>query len=358
MSDRLRSTLVLAPVVVLALVASACVNNSGKPAGASGGSGTKRIDFIFTGYTPPYFAPMAKGVKDAASHYSNLDVKVLSANGDASTEISDIKEAVAQGVDGIILNTIDASVTPAARQAMTQGVPIVTIDRDVNDPSGRVAFIGAKDKVLGRKQTQYALAYLHKHHFKQPWNVVILQGTQGSSTAIDREKGAMSALKPYVDKGHVNVILNQSANFDTATAQQLMGTELSKTTNIQLIIAGNDAMALGAINALKSHNLTPGKDVLVVGADAQPESLDAIKQGTQLDTVTHSPYVEAFWAVEAMANYLAAHTKPPAQFPDGDVTIPMVVVTRANVDRVTAWGTPQTIPPLPYGKARSYPAGR
>jgi ABC-type sugar transport system substrate-binding protein len=348
---------VLAVLVALGLIASACVNNSGKPAGASGSSGPKKIDFIFTGYTPPYFAPMAKGVKDAASHYSNFDVNVLSANGDASTEISDIKEAVSQGIDGIILNTIDASVSPAAQQAMSQGVPVVTIDRDVNDPKGRVAFIGAKDTVLGQKQTQYALNYLSQHHVKQPWNVVILQGTQGSSTAIDREKGAMSVLKPYVDKGQVKVVLNQSADFDTAAAQQLMSTELSKTTDIQLIVAGNDAMALGAINALKSHNLTPGKDVLVVGADAQPESLDAIKQGTQLDTVTHSPYVEAFWAVEAMANYLDNHTKPSSQFPAGAVTIPMVVVTGDNIGSVSAWGTPSKIPPLPYGTASSYPAG-
>jgi ABC-type sugar transport system substrate-binding protein len=128
---------------------------------------------------------------------------------------------------------------------------------------------------------------------------------------------------------------------------------LAKTRNIQLIICGNDAMALGVITALKDHGITPGKSVFVVGADAQPESLRAIQTGTQLDTVTHSPYLEAVWAVEAMSNYLQSKIKPPAgKFPQGNVVIPMTLVTRENVGTIGPWGTPSTIPPLPYGHSR------
>jgi ABC-type sugar transport system substrate-binding protein len=88
----------------------------------------------------------------------------------------------------------------------------------------------------------------------------------------------------------------------------------------------------------------------VVGADAQPETMDAIKTGTQLDTVTHSPFVEAFWAVEAMQAYLKNGAKPPeAKFPNGNVIIPMTLVDKANAAKIAAWGTPEQIPPLPYG---------
>ena len=136
----------------------------------------------------------------------------------------------------------------------------------------------------------------------------------------------------------------------------MVGAELAKTTDVQLIVCANDAMALGAINALKDHGMTPGQKTLVAGADAQPESLDAVKGGTQFDTVTHSPFVEAYWAVEAIANELASHTKPPAdKFPHGDVIIPMTLVTQQNVGQIAAWGTPETIPPLPYGKSQSWP---
>ncbi len=344
----------------LALLATACGSSSSPSPSASASapaSGKSLVYFIFTGYTPPYFAPMAQGIKDAGKHYPQLDIKILSANGSASVEISQIKEAVAAGAKGIILNPVDESVTSAAKQAMAQGVPVVTVDRDISDPTGRIAFIGDQDVLLGQAEARTCVEYLHTHNVAPPWHVVDLQGTLGSSTAIDREKGIEDVLKPAEQAGAVKVVLNQSANFDTGTAQTLVSEFLAKTHDIQLVLASNDAMALGAINALKSGGLQPGKQVYVCGADAQPESLADIKTGTQLATVTHSPYVEAFWGVEALANDLSYGTKPPtSKFPDGAIYIPQTVVTAANVAQISGWGTPLTVPPLPYGRASAYPS--
>lgn len=314
------------------------------------------VYFIFTGYAYPYFAPMAEAVKQAAAHYPDLSIRIVNADNSASQEITDIKEAAAAGAKGIILNTIQESVTGAAKQAVQQGIPIVTVDRDVASSAARIAFIGDNDETLGREETQYAIDALRQKNLPKPWHVIVLQGTLGASVSIGRLKGTMDVLDPLVKDGTVQVVLNQSANFETAAAQSMMAAELAKTTNIQLVVCANDAMALGVINALKAHGITPGQQTLVAGADAQPESLDAVKSGAQLDTVTHAPFVEAYWAVEAMANELADHTKPPAdKFPHGDVIIPMTLVTQQNVDQIAAWGTPQTIPPLPYGKSQSYP---
>ena len=314
------------------------------------------VYFIFTGYAYPYFAPMADAVKEAASHYPNLSLRIVNANNSASQEITDIKEATAAGAKAIILNTIQESVTGAARQAMQQGIPIVTVDRDVSTPNARIAFIGDNDETLGREETQAAIDALKQRNVPKPWHVVVLQGTLGASVSIGRLKGTMDVLQPLVTDHSVDIVLNQSANFETETAQTMVGAELAKTTDVQLIVCANDAMALGAINALKDHGMTPGQKTLVAGADAQPESLDAVKGGTQFDTVTHSPFVEAYWAVEAIANELASHTKPPAdKFPHGDVIIPMTLVTQQNVGQIAAWGTPETIPPLPYGKSQAWP---
>lgn len=352
-THRLRWRVGIGVAATASLLLAAC-GSSG-----SGGSGASKqlVYFIFNGYTPPYFAPMAAGIQAVAKHYPNLDIKILSANGSASTEISQIHQAVAAGAKGIVLNPIDGSVTGAAKSAMTGGVPVVTLDRDVSDPSARIAFIGDNDVLLGKQEAQACLQGAAKAGLPTPYQVVVLQGTLGASTAVNRLAGTQQALAPVVAAGQAKVVLNQSADFDTAKAQTLMSEFLARTTNISLVIAGNDAMALGAINALRSAGLTPGSKTLVCGADAQPESLAAIKAGTQYDTVTHSPYVEAFWAVEALANYLKNKTKPPATYPNGNVLIPQEVVTKANVATVSAWGTPQTIAPLPYGTAQSYPAG-
>ncbi len=284
-----------------------------------------------------------------------MSIKIVNANNSASQEITDIKEAVAAGAKGIILNTVQESATGAARQAMQQGVPVVTVDRDVAEPAARVAFIGDNDETLGREEAQYAVDVLQKNATKKPWHVVVLQGTLGASVSIGRLKGTMDVLGPLVKDGSVQIVLNQSANFATDTAQATISAELAKTADIQLIDCANDAMALGAINALKTHGVTPGQQTLVAGADAQPESMDAIKAGTQLDTVTHSPFVEAFWAVESMDNVLAHDTKPPAdKFPNGDIIIPMTLVTQQNAGQIAGWGTPESIPPLPYGTSQTF----
>ena len=321
---------------------------------ADAATAPKEVYFIFTGYAYPYFAPMADAVKQAATHFPDMTVKIVNANNSPSQEITDLNEAIAAGAKGIILNTVQESVTGAAEKAMKAGIPVVTVDRDVSHPAARIAFIGDDDVTLGREMTQFGVDTLAKNNVKKPWHVVVLQGTLGASVSIGRLKGAMDVLQPLIDKKEVQVVLNQSADFATDKAQAMISTELAKTTDIQLVVCGNDAMALGVIKALQTHHLTPGKDTYVVGADAQPESLDAVKAGTQLDTVTHAPFVEAYWAVEAMENYLKDGTKPPAKLQHGDVIVPMTVVSAANVAQISAWGTPEQIAPLSYGKSEAY----
>lgn len=327
---------------------------TGVASAAARASTIKTVDFIFTGYAYPYFAPMAQAVEEAASLYPNLNVKIISANNSAPQETAEVNEAVASGVAGIILNPVNEAVSSAAANAMRHHIPVVTIDRDVASPSARIVFIGDSDVILGETQTRYALQYLAAHHIPTPWHVVLLEGTLGASTAIDRLQGAMKVLQPYVKSGKVKIVFNQSANFATDTAQQMMTEFLAKDSDVQLVVAGNDAMALGAITAIQNHHLALGKSIFVVGADAQPQSLTAIADGQQLDTVTHSPFVEAYWAVEAMYNYLFFHIAPPARFKNHDILIPMTLVTKANVNKISAWGTPAIIPPLPYGRSTSH----
>jgi ABC-type sugar transport system substrate-binding protein len=342
----------VAAVIGAALV----VSGMGWGLSPAGAQAAKLVYFIFTGFNYPYFAPMADGVRATAKYYPELNIRVVSANNSSSTEISQVNEAIAAGAKGIILNPISDSLTSVSASALGRGIPVVTIDRDVATPSARNVFIGDKDVVLGQEETDYALKYMADHNVPTPWNVVILQGTLGASTAIDRMKGTMQALDPYIKNGKAKVVLNQSADFATAQAQKMISELLAKTTQVQLIACGNDAMALGAILAIKDHGLTPGKDILVVGADAQPQSLAAIKDGEQLDTVTHSPYLEAVWAVEAMANWLNGVKPAAATYPNGDVIIPMTLVSQENVSKISDWGTPEVIPPLPYGMGKAVPS--
>lgn len=341
-----------APILValLGMLLAACSTTPTSSAKTNSTAAHKLIYFIYNGPTPPYFAPMASAITDVSKYYPSMTIKTINANSSATTEAEDVSEAIAAGANGIILNTISETDTTAAANAMAQHIPVVTIDRDVSDPADRIAFIGDNDIELGKSTTQYALEKLAAMHIPTPWNVVVLEGTLGASVTIGREKGTMEALQPYINDGKVHVILNQSGNFSTSTAQSIMDTELAKTTNIQLVASANDAMSEGAIAAFESHGITPGKTVLITGSDGQPQSLVDIENGTQLDSYAHPPYIEAYWAVEAMWNYLYHKTTPPkSKFPNGKVLVPEKVITKANLSTVHAWGTPSVVPPLPYG---------
>ena len=110
---------------------------AGAAAAATTAEAPKSVYFIFTGYAYPYFAPMAEAVKQAANHYPDMSIRIVNANNSASDEISDINEAVAAGARGIILNTVQESVTATAEKAMKAGVPVVTVDRRL--PAGQGA---------------------------------------------------------------------------------------------------------------------------------------------------------------------------------------------------------------------------
>ena len=59
----------------------------------------QKIDFIFTGYSYPYFAPMAAAIREISTYYPDLQIKIIDANNSPATQISDIKEAIADNVN-------------------------------------------------------------------------------------------------------------------------------------------------------------------------------------------------------------------------------------------------------------------
>ncbi len=344
--------LLIVPALVSLLALSAFAASTATPTHPA-----RLIYFIISSNGSPYMGSMQKAAEKASVHFSDLALTIMNAHNSASEEISDINAAVAAGAKGIILDPVQESVVAAARAATSRGIPLITVDRDFTDTSARMAFVGADEENVGRMETQYAVDYLGRHHVSTPWNVAVLQGTEGLSESAARLKGAMDVLQPLVEKGAAKIVLNASANFSTQDAQGMMRRLLTDngTGYVQLVVCGSDAEALGAINAVMEIGTGLGTRTFVVGANANPQGLQAVRDGIQLDTVTHSPYVEAYWAVEAMHDYLLNGTRPSAaKLPNGEVTIPLTLVTRANAPTLMDWGTPRVITSLPYGPSQSY----
>jgi ribose transport system substrate-binding protein len=151
---------------------------------------------------------------------------------------------------------------------------VFLIDREAVGAPGTdyVTFIGSNFVEEGQRAGDWVVKNTNGKA-----GVIILEGTAGASVARDRNQGFMDAIKNSPD---IKILASQPADFVRANGQKVMENLIqAHGKNITVVYAHNDEMALGAIQALKSANMNPGKDVLVVSVDGQKSALEAITAG-------------------------------------------------------------------------------
>ncbi|HET7716653.1 MAG TPA: substrate-binding domain-containing protein [Bauldia sp.] len=250
----------------------------------------------------PFFVHMMNQMKAEAEALGGITV--IESDGQDSTpkQTADVETAIVQGVDGIVISPreVDA-MAPALQQAVDAGVPVVTIDRRVDNVPGILAHVGADNVKGGEAQGEFIMKL-----FPDGATIINLQGTPGASPAIDRSKGLHNVLDQYPDK--YKFVFEQTANFRRADGLSVTESALGgMDTPPDVIVAGNDDMIFGAIEALKARNLT---DVVTVGFDALPEALVQVRDGTLTATVEQFPGGQSRGAVQALVKYLRDGVKP------------------------------------------------
>ncbi|MEM0196567.1 MAG: substrate-binding domain-containing protein [Sulfolobales archaeon] len=293
----------------------------------------------------PYFVALRDGASKAVEELRqkgvSIDLVVHDAKDDPSLQVSQIEAVVGARVSAILINPVHMeAVQPALRKAVDAGIPVITTDRDVADRTLRVVFIGT-DNVKGAEQAaQELVRALEKSGKPTPWKVVILNGIPGTTAAEDRKKGFHNVLDSLVAQGKVVIVAEEVANFRRDQGLSVTESILAKG-RFDALIAANDEMALGAIQAIEGAGLKPGVDIIVVGYDAIPDAVDAVRAGKMYATIAQSPFLQGYWAVYA-AFYRCYFSWKPAQ---DWIPTPTVVVTKANVDTFsTEVASPKPLP--------------
>ena len=225
-------------------------------------------------------------------------------------QIRAIENFVNQKVDAIILAPVkETGWEPALEKAKAAGIPVILSDRGVKlkDPSLYVTLVGPDFVEEGRMAGRWLAK---KTNGK--CNIVELQGTTGSSPAIDRKKGFQEIISQYPG---MKIIKSQTGDFKRTGGKAVMEAFIkAEGKNIQAVYAHNDDMALGAIEALKDAGMNPGKDVYIVSVDAVKAAFEAMIAGTLNATVECSPLLGPglFDACEKAVN----HEPLPKQIPN------------------------------------------
>jgi galactofuranose transport system substrate-binding protein len=236
-----------------------------------------------------------------------IDLKFADAQQKQENQIKAIRSFIAQGVDAILLAPVVAtgwdSVLQEAKEAE---IPVVLLDRQVDSSDDLYLTSVGSDLV---HEGNVAGQWLVDEVAGKDCNVVELQGTTGSSPAIDRKNGFEQAIS-----GHDNIKItrSQTGDFTRTKGKEVMESFLKAEDggkNICALYAHNDDMAVGAIQAIKEAGLKPGSDILVVSIDAVPDIFQAMAAGEANATVELTPNM-AGPAFDALDAYMKDGTMP------------------------------------------------
>lgn len=285
--------------------------------GGSSDSGKGEVSVFYYTYSDTYISSvrsaMDKLLTNAGLKYQNYD-----ANGNQTTQTEQVTTALAKGSKLLVVNVVDTGSNDAAQnivdQAKAQNVPVIFFNRSVDESVvtsyDKSVFVGTDYEMAGHMQGEMIGKYLVENYDKLDLNgdgkisYVMFKGQEGNMEAIartqygveDANKVLKEAGKPeleFYDASNKNkYLVDQNGQWSSAAATDYMGTILAQYSEanknmVELVIANNDEMALGAVSALQTagYNKEGTKAIPVFGVDATDAAKSAIKSGAMVGTI-------------------------------------------------------------------------
>ena len=251
-------------------------------------------------------------------------IQVEDAGNDVGKQLSQIQNMIAQKYDAIIVNPVDTDATPKMTKTVSEaGIPLIYVNRKPVDfaklPAG-VAFVASDEKVSGTLETQEVCRLL-----KGKGDILVLMGDLSNEAARTRTKDIEEVIATKECAG-MKIVDKREGSWDRTKAQDITTNWLSSGIKFDAIIANNDEMAIGAINALKAaKKWTPAS--IVAGVDATPDALASMKAGDLKATVFQNAAGQGSGAVDAALKLIKK--QPVERF----VNIPFELVTPANLSK-------------------------
>ncbi|MDR6508575.1 sugar ABC transporter substrate-binding protein [Arthrobacter oryzae] len=318
-------------LAVLAAISAATIalTGCGAPSAAqetSDGKKTKKIAVLLYSQSFEFMVALGQGVKDKAKELG-VEVTLLDAKGDSSTQISQIQDQLAQGVDGIVLSPNNsAELVPGVQMIHDAGKTVTTVDSvipgDIADAA--VAFDNEKAGKLGAE----ALAEL----MGNKGTVLEYQGAKGAYHAILRGKGFTEGIKQFPD---IKVI-GRDSQWTADNALSLTVDNFTADSSINGLFSHNDEMVRGIVSGLSQINkdapVGAANHIPLVGVDGTPLALDRIRKGIQDATMDQNPFEMGALALQAQVDLLDGKQVPKMQLTDTKL------ITKENVDDPKLWG--------------------
>ncbi|HWM32818.1 MAG TPA: ABC transporter substrate-binding protein [Pseudolysinimonas sp.] len=263
---------ILGGLVAISAVALALTGCAGSGGGADDGLIT--VGFAQTGSESGWRSANTESMKEAFSEENGFKLVFNAADNKQEAQIAAVRSFINQGVDAIVIApiTVDGW-DDVLKEAKDAGIPVVLEDRTVSASDDLYeSWVGLDFELEGQR----AGKWVADNFGAEATNLVVLEGTTGSSAALDRATGFADAISGT----SINVLDSQTGEFTRDGGKKVMEGFLQKYgSDIDLLFAHNDDMGLGALDAIKAAGLVPGEDIKIVTIDAVHDGMQALADG-------------------------------------------------------------------------------
>jgi len=282
-----------------------------------------KIAVVVSTLNNPWFVVLGETAKARAKELG-YDATIFDSQNDTAKEAANFENLIADGYQAIIFNPTDANGSIAnAQKAKAAGIPVFCIDREINSTNAATAQMLSDSYSGCVKLGEYFVEQVG-----ETGKYVELLGLVGDNNTWNRSKGFHSVVDRYPG---LKMVAQQSAEFDRAKGLEVLEAILQKNPDINAVFCGNDAMAMGAYQAL----VAAGKDqqVKVFGFDGADDVVKLIAGGKIAATGMQFPKKMARQAAEFADQYLHGKRDFAQKIP-----VAVELVTQENVGKYGDYG--------------------
>ncbi|WP_018238150.1 sugar ABC transporter substrate-binding protein [Ensifer sp. BR816] len=274
-----------------------------------------------------FLTVLRNGMQDYAKTLNGVELQIEDAQNDVAKQQSQIQNFIAAGVDAIIVNPVDTDATAAmSKIAADAGIALVYVNREpvnIDSLPEKQAFVASNEVESGTLETQEVCKMLGGKG-----KAVVMMGELSNQAARMRTKDIHDVLATDACKG-IEIVEEQTANWSRTQGADLMTNWLSAGVEFDAVIANNDEMAIGAIQALKAAGRSMDS-VVIGGVDATQDALAAMAAGDLDVTVFQNAAGQGQGSVDAALKLAKGEAV------EKKVYIPFELVTKDNLDKYQA----------------------
>ncbi len=267
----------------------------------------KDISNIKVGYcTPSLNAPFYKALESAIkNNVESYGMSFVTADGqdDISKQIAAVEDLMAKGINILILNPLDPeALVPITKVATANGIAVFIVDSQLSASGDFVCSIQANNSGNGILIGEWVANKMGK----TPLKIALLSGAKGNPVGREKRQGMINGItETQLAKNgstSLNIVAHGWGNWSNNGGLKAMEDILVAHPDVNVVLAENDAMAMGALKAIKENGKI--KNLVIVGVDGQKEAYELIRDGVMDCTALNSPEVLGSLVVETAARHL------------------------------------------------------